>query len=407
MNAPGPPLDGAGRDAEPPVRPRVVRIPAGPSSGRTNPAAGTTVAAGRQRASNPAVRWPTWPPEPFPGPTEQPAMRPAPVRVLTTKVATPPAQVRDAVAAGSGRSAELPEVADRGAPAAVVAEQPQVPVAAPRRGGEEPRGARWFVVAVVVLSVMAGAAAGWIVTRGDPDHGGDGAPARPTVPATTVASTTSAAPSTTAAPTSTVAAVTNAVGLAAGTPADPESGHVEERFAAHLGGAGVPATPSSAAAVYAVWWQLFGGVPSKVAASADGFAVTDGSGQVLDLSGFTLGADGNVADLVECAVDPAGAPTCNRLSNVVSFDPTLPTVGQGSAVSFQRLAELRLLKARTVRFVTMDATKPVASATSPAADVRVGDGVLAFAVPSEAVPPSVDVTLTYADGDSETVAVTV
>ncbi|MGC4243508.1 MAG: hypothetical protein QM686_14765 [Herbaspirillum sp.] len=336
-------------------------------------------------------------------------MRPAAVRVLATKVATPPPspQVRDAMPpTGSVPSVEAPAVVARRDSTAVVAAQPQVPAAAPRRGGEEPRGARWLVVAVVVLSVMAGVAVGWIVTRGDADHGGDGAPVRPTVPATTIEPTTSAAPPPTAAPSNTAVPVTNVFGIAAGTPADPESGRVEERFAAHLGGAGAPATPSSAAAVYATWWQLFGGVPSGVAESADGFAVTDGSGQVLDLSGFTLGADGNVADLVECA-DPAGSPTCNRLSNVVSFDPTLPTVGQGEAVSFQRLAELRLLQTRTVRFVTMAATKPVTSATSPAADVRVGDGVLAFAVPSGAVPQTVDVTLTYADGSSETVTVTV
>ena len=47
-------------------------------------------------ASRPPSGYPAdlapWPPEPFPGPTEQPPMRPAPVRVLTSKVAVPPAR---------------------------------------------------------------------------------------------------------------------------------------------------------------------------------------------------------------------------------------------------------------------------------------------------------------------------
>ena len=55
----------------------------------------------------------------------------------------------------------------------------------------------------------------------------------------------------------------------------------------------------------------------------------------------------------------------------------------------------------------MVATKPVTAATSPAGDVRFDDHVLAFVVPSAAVPASVDVTLTYADGTSEAVTITV
>ena len=329
-------------------------------------------------------------------------MRPAPMRMLATKVATPPAAVR-------ADAASVVERAVRAAPVpAPVRVEPPVAVPA-RRGGQGPREARWLVLVVIALSVVVGGVIGRIVTGGDADHGGAAATTAQRAPSTTVAPTTLApttlAPTTLASATTPVP-VTNALGLVAGTPADPASSHPEERFAAHLGVDDAQATPASAAAIYASWWRLFGGPASSVAASAGGFAVTDAARQVLDLSGFTLGPDGKIADLVECASPVAAAPTCNRLSNVVAVDVTNAGVGQSATVSFRRLAELRLLKARTVRFVTMTSAKPVTAATSAAADVRFGGDLLAFAMDSAAVPASVDVALTYADGTSETVTIT-
>ena len=66
------------------------------------------------------------------------------------------------------------------------------------------------------------------------------------------------------------------------------------------------------------------------------------------------------------------------------------------------------MRDRTVRFVAVTAAQPVTAAMSAAGEVRVDGHVLAFAVPSDAVPPTVDVTLTYVDGGTtETVTITV
>jgi len=256
------------------------------------------------------------------------------------------------------------------------------------------------VVAVVVLSVVVGGALGYVLTRGDADHGGTVASTAATAAPTTAAATT-------AAPTSTAPPATNALGPTIGMLADAASARPEERFAAGLANGAAPATPASAAALYAAWWKLFIGQRAPAVASADGFAITDGSGQTLDLSGYVLGADGNVADLVECASTPGSAPTCNRLSDVITPDPTAPVVGQTAGVTLQHLGEMRLLRARVVHFLSMAAAKPVTAATSAGTDVRFDDHVLAVAVGSDAVPPTVDVALTYADGSTETVSITV
>lgn len=328
-------------------------------------------------------------------------MRPAPVRVLTTKVAAPPAHTRGVVEPTLAQSAPSTPAVGQGTPRP---ERSSAKVAATpvRRSGETARGFRWTVLGVIAVSLVVGGFLARLITADDAEHA-------TTTPTTAAPSSTtpSTAPPTTAVATTTAAPVTNAMGLVVGTPAAADSTRVEERFAAHLGVDDTQATPLTPAAVYASWWKLFIGARPGAEASASGFAVTDGGGQTVDLSAFTTGTDGNVADLVECAASASAGPTCNRLSNVISLDVAQPEVGTSDKVTFRRLGEMRLLRDRVVRFVSMTATQPVTAATSPAGDVRFDDHVLAVAVPSGAVPPTIDVTLIYADGTTETVTVTV
>ncbi len=261
---------------------------------------------------------------------------------------------------------------------------------------------------VIALTAVVGGAVGLLVTRDDPDHAGRSTASTTAVIAATVAPPTTA-PAATVAPSTTAAVATgpNVLGIVDGTPADPASARPEERFAAHLGRDDTEASPATVAALYASWWKLFLGPPADVAASPDGFTLTDGGDQTIELSSFVLGADGKVADLVECVRAGSAAATCNRLSNAISLDSTASVVGQSANVTFQRLGELRLLRARTIRFVALTAAQPVTAATSAAGEVHVDGHILAFAVPSDAVPPSVDVQLTYADGTSELVTISV
>lgn len=360
-------------------------------------------------------------------------MRPAPVRVLTSKVAVPPARVRQDPVVLRARPAEprpapAVEPSSPDAPAwqaaAGSAGSPTVAVAlsgsgpatdtrarpdasASGRRAEAARGPRWFVALVVVAAAALGGLIGYLVTRGDADHRATStvtSVGQPLVPAATVAPVTTQAPTS---PSTTTPVGQNVLGVVVGTPADPASTHPEERFAAHLGHDEGEASAPSPAALYAVWWELIQGAPANVVASPDGFAFVDGARQTIDLSSFSLGADGKVADLVECASVGTVRPTCNRVSNAVGLDPTAPVVGQSASVTFTRLGEVRLVATLTTRLVSMVATKPITAATSPAGDVRFNDHVLAFVVPSAAVPPSVDVTLTYADGTTEVVTITV
>ena len=392
----------------------------GPGSGRVSASSvsrrAETGRTDRGGSGRTAMPWPTWPPEPFPGPTEMSPMRPAPVRVLTTKVRTPPVQgaagvaVARADAPTQGVAPGSAAGATDGRPAGAD-DRRVVPDVAPerteparvRRGGESPHGIRWIVIAVVLLSVAVG---GVLATRlaSDPaDPVATSAPVASTVPATTVAPTTVA---TTVAPTTTVAAVPNALGIVVGAPADGASARPEERFAAHLGVDDTAATPASPASVYARWWKLFVGRDAPMVASPNGFA-TDADGQSVELTGFVAGGDGKVADLVECVTVGVARPTCNRLSNVVGLDQSTSVVGQSANVTFRRFAELRLLRDRVIRMVTMTPVQPMTAAASAAGDVRFDDGVLAVALPSTAVPATIDVALTYADGTTETVTITV
>ena len=194
------------------------------------------------------------------------------------------------------------------------------------------------------------------------------------------------------------------LGLENGKVADPASAVPEERFVAHLGDDATAASPGTPATIYAEWWQLFLGRPLALA-SPNGFVVTDRTGQRLELSGFSSGPDGQVGDLQECVLPADPAPLCNQLGAVISLDPTAPVVGQSPVVQFTRLAEFRLLLTRTVRFVTYRSVQPIVAATSPTGEVRLNDHLLAFEVPKDAPPPDVALTVTYADGTSETVSV--
>ncbi len=351
-----------------------------------------------------------WPPEPFPGASDEPTIRPAPMRVLTTRVTTPPVHTL----ARTGGTPPTRIVATLRPGPVPLAER--TPAADPARTGASwaPRGSRGRRTAVLmllllVLALAVGGLIGVLVTRHDADHGA-------TQPSLTSVALTAAAPSTTAAPPTTVAATTtaaaaptgsNVLGIANGTPANAASALAQERYAAHLGRDETAATPGTPAQLYAMWWELFGGPPPVAVASPNGFSFADGNGQTIELTGFVLGPDGQVSDLVECAYPPTGAPTCNQLANVLSIDATAPVVGQSPNVTFTRAAELRLLRNSVVRFVGLTAAQPITSITSPTAAVRFNDHVAGIVVPAGSGPVAVDLTITYADGTTETVTVTV
>ena len=351
-----------------------------------------------------------WPPEPFPGSGDEPTIRPAPMRVLTSRVTTPPVHTlaRTGPAPPTRIVATLrPGPVPLGERAPVTDPARTAATWAPRGG----RGRRTTVLMLVllVLAVAVGGLIGVLVTRRDADH-------RATRPPVTAVAPTSAAPSTTAAPPTTVAPTTtvapaptgsNVLGIANGTPANAASSLTQERYAAHLGRDETMATPGTPAQLYAMWWELFGGPPPAAVASPNGFSFADGNGQTIELTGFVAGPDGQVSDLVECAYPPAGAPTCNQLANVVSIDATAPVVGQSPNVTFTRAAELRLLRNSAVRFVGLTAAQPITSITSPAGEVRFNDRVAGIVVPAGAAPASLDLAVTYADGTTETVTVTV
>lgn len=239
-------------------------------------------------------------------------------------------------------------------------------------------------------------------------------------PSTTGASTTdptsastSSVPAATAPPATTVLATVpettlppgpNVLGIENGKVPDPASAVPEERFVAHLGVDATAASPGTPAAIYAEWWQLFLD-PAQAMASPNGFLLDDTTGQRLELSGFGRGPDSQVSDLQECVLAVDAPPLCNQLDAVISLDPTSPVVGQSPVVQFSRLAEFRLLRTRTVRFVTYRSVQPIVAATSPTGEVRLNDHLLAFEVPKDALPPDVALTVTYADGTRETLTV--
>src|SRR6478736_6238150 len=145
-----------------------------------------------------------WPPEPFPGAEDEPTIRPAPMRVLTTRVTTPPVHTL----ARTGATPPTRIVATLRPGPVPLAERP--PAAEPVRTSASwaPRGSRGRRTAVLmllllVLALAVGGLIGVLVTRHDADHGA-------TQASLTSVALTTAAPSTTAAPPTTVAATTPA-----------------------------------------------------------------------------------------------------------------------------------------------------------------------------------------------------
>ena len=242
----------------------MVRVPAGFVSTARGAAAGSTSvveSSGRHgdrvrtdQASRSGARWPTWPPEPFPSPAEQPPMRPAPVRVSTTKVVSPPAHTRGVVEPSAPSVRVCLVVRSWPSRPAVEAVAPQrshrarCPAAAelprgrrtrvrtgPRPSGgegESPRGRRWLAMVVIVLTAVVGGAVGLLVTRDDPDHAGRSTASTTAVIAATVAPPTTA-PASTVAPSTTAAVATgpNVLGIVDGTPADHSASRPARRSA--------------------------------------------------------------------------------------------------------------------------------------------------------------------------------
>jgi hypothetical protein len=92
---------------------------------------------------------------------------------------------------------------------------------------------------------------------------------------------------------------------------------------------------------------------------------------------------------------------------VASIDDTFTPVGRSNTISFDRIAEFRLLKTLITRFVTYTSAQPISTATEAGGRVAFNGSVLAFEIPKDNPPATVDITLTYADGSSEVVTVTV
>ena len=332
------------------------------------------------------------------------------MRVLTTRVTTPPVHTL----ARTGGTPPTRIVATLRPGPVPLAER--TPAADPSRttASWAPRGSRGRRTAVLmllllVLALAVGGLIGVLVTRHDADHGA-------THPSVTSVAPTTAASSTTAAPPTTVAATTNRRPCAdrRERPRDRQRHAGERRLGAGPGALRraprrdeTAATPGTPAQLYAVWWELFGGPRPEAVASPNGFSFADGKGQTIELTGFVPGPDGQVSDLVECAYPPTGAPTCNQLANVLSIDATAPVVGRSANVTFTRSAELRLLRNSVVRFVGLTSAQPLTSITSPTGEVRFNDHVAGIVVPAGSGPANVDLTVTYADGTTETVTVTV
>ena len=149
----------------------------------------------------------------------------------------------------------------------------------------------------------------------------------------------------TTSPSTTTPVGQNLLGVVGRDARRPCSAHPEERFAAGLGettGRGDAREPCGR--VRRVVGADRRRPPPAVVVSPDGFAFVDGAARSIDLSSFLLGADGKVADLVECAsvagrpsdVQPADQRRRARSDRVRSS-------ARSAIVTFPRLGEVRLL----------------------------------------------------------------
>ncbi len=280
-------------------------------------------------------------------------------------------------------------------------------------------GGRRWIVALIAGAVLVGGGLGVVLTRDGSKDATDatGTPSAPAVTtpltdATAAATTTSTEPpatvpatEATAAPTTvetTVAPTTppttenpngTVSGAPLGSPADPASANPVAHFVGNLGTDGTDAAPSTPAALYARWFRLLEGTPVSTAATADGFQTTIADGSMLELAGFDL-VGGKVGDLSHCPGGTA-AGACQRVSaSVVVAD--LQVSGASTSFDARRLGEVHI--GDTAVLFLIETSKTIARIDAPGLRVGFDGTVLSL---SGTLPPSVGITVTFADGTAE------